>query len=135
MMLGESFNHLPEVIAALDKALARATADVSVNIQNAASSAAPVETGFLSESIYVVNTDGSTYGSGGGENGNGGYLLPEVEKPDATGAVVAVGANYGCFVELGTRKMAPEPYFFQAAENVDESALEGFAATIEGSVA
>jgi HK97 gp10 family phage protein len=112
----ESFNHFPHVANALPLATSRAVRKVAFDIQADAQSLAPVDTGFLKSSIYVVTSSSSTYGQAIGASGER-YLLPEVEKPeDNQTAYVAVGANYGIYLEMGTRFMPAQPYFYQAVE-------------------
>ena len=49
-------------------------------------------------------------------------LLAELPPPpDGTAAYVAVGANYGIYVELGTTRRAAKPYFYPAVEAVRPS--------------
>ena len=45
-------------------------------------------------------------------------LLEKVETPSKLSAVVAVGANYGYFLEYGTAHMPPHPYFTPAIEYI-----------------
>lgn len=113
------FNKLPELSAALAKAAEQIVRKAALDIERGAKERAPVATGYLRNSIYAVTHTSSDYGQGGGEPPKGASLLPEVEKPkDGHTAYVAVGANYGAFVELGTSKMAAQPYLIPAADAV-----------------
>ena len=113
------YNHLPELGAALEKVVDKMVREAAFNIQ--ARAAASLEfghglrTGFLKSSIYTVTDQGSTYGQ---DLVGDGPLLPEVEKPkeDEHTAYIAVGAEYGVFVEMGTSKMAAIPYLVPAAD-------------------
>lgn len=115
--MAESFNHFPKISEALHTALSQVVRKTAFDIQAKAASNAPVDTGFLKNSIYTVTSEGSTYGQGGSSTHKGSYLLPEVEKPeDDLTAYIGVGANYGIYLEYGTRYMAPRPYFLPAVE-------------------
>lgn len=113
------YNLLPELAVALQKTASEAVKKAAFDIQKLAAENAPVDTGFLKSSIYTVTQGASTYGQGvtAGGGGPDTRLLDEVAAPtSATEAVVAVGANYGAFVELGTKNMAAQPYLIPAAE-------------------
>jgi HK97 gp10 family phage protein len=117
-------NHFPKVANALHKALSQTVRKVALDLQASAASKAPVQTGFLRSSIYTVTSTDSTYGQAGSPPGDS-YLLPEAAKSeDDLTAHVAVGANYGVYVELGTRHMAAQPYFYPAVEEAKASFQE-----------
>jgi HK97 gp10 family phage protein len=85
------------------------------DIQANAAQAAPVDTGFLKNSIYVVTSEGSTYGQGGGK----GDMAPEVDAVESpTEATIAVGASYGIYMEYGTAHSAAHPYMTPAVDKV-----------------
>ena len=113
-----SFNHFPAIAGALHKAASQIVKETATDIQTAAASTAPLgETGFLISSIYRVTSEESTYGQNLAEPHKGSYLMPEIEKPeDDLTAYVGVGANYGIYVEMGTRFMTAQPYFYPAVE-------------------
>lgn len=109
------FNRFPELEGAIREAASKAVRKAAFDIQAAAQAQAPVLTGFLKSSIYTVTHNESGYGEIQGD----GPLLPEVDKPpDDQTAYVAVGAEYGIYVELGTSKMAAQPYLLPAADFV-----------------
>ena len=110
------FNHLSAIANAVPDAIKQVVVKTAMDIQAGAASSAPVDTGFLRNSIYTVTPDGSSYGQSGGPTHKDSYLLPEVGPAEETTAYVAVGANYGIYVEMGTRHMAAEPYFYPAVE-------------------
>lgn len=115
------FNLFPQVMAALDKAAALAVKRAAFNVQHEAARGNGWKdpTGHLDSSIYVVTHDSSGYGKnvvGEGE------LLPEVQPPtSSTEALVAVGASYGIYQELGTSHIPPHPYLVPALEAVKPS--------------
>jgi hypothetical protein len=120
-----SFNHFPQIAAKVKPAVQKIVTETAIGVEEDMRSHAPERTGFLASSIYSVTPGyGSTYGEALAPPGDS-YLLPEAQ-PD----IVGVAANYGIYVELGTRFMAAQPYFYPAVEagrayldNVDLEAL------------
>lgn len=110
------FNHFPEIAIAIYDGAKEVVNNTADQIQLDARKLVPVETGFLFDSIYVEKFSGSDYGSGGfGDLHHD--LLPEVETPkNEHTAIVAVGASYAGYVELGTIHMAPQPFFYPAVD-------------------
>jgi HK97 gp10 family phage protein len=90
-MTGVVFNRFPEIAAAFPVQLHKVVVQTTEIIQQIAQSNAPVRTGFLRDSITTTMLDEFT--------GN-----------------VTVGAYYGIYVEMGTRFMAAQPYFYPAVE-------------------
>lgn len=122
------FNHFPELADALGEVLSQVVRKTAFDMASHASNAAPVDTGFLANSIYVATWDTSTYAD---KTGISLDLLPEVAIPaDEYTAFVAVGANYGIYVEMGTRFMPAQPYFYPAVDAV-EPAFEAALAAVE----
>jgi len=116
------YNLLPEIAVQVSKAADKAVRKAAFDVQAVAQSLAPVDTGFLKNSIYTVTRTTSNYGSAqrrsGKKNSDAG-LLPEVEHPtEKNTAIVAVGADYGMYVEYGTSHMVPKPYLKPAVEFV-----------------
>lgn len=106
----EEFNHFKKIADALHGAAVQVVKKTAFDIQASAASKAPVDTGFLRNSIYTVTSDSSSYT--GGAN-----ALPEIPHAEnGVTAYVAVGANYGLFVEMGTTRMPARPYFYPAVE-------------------
>ena len=96
---------------------------VALDIQADAQTMAPVDTGALKNSIYTVTSEGSDYGTAlsqaMGANPDAAILpaiSPEEASVDDLTAIVAVGAEYGLYVEMGTSRMAAQPYLGPAAE-------------------
>lgn len=115
------YNHLPALTAEIEAAVSVMVRKAALDIQALAQAQAPVATGFLKSSIYTVTKGESTYSS----IADNGELLPEVDHPSsATEAYVAVGAEYGVYVEMGTSKMAAQPYLIPAAEMVRPAFVE-----------
>jgi bacteriophage HK97-gp10 putative tail-component len=122
----ESFNHFPEAAKAFHEAMSQVVRKTAFDVQGHAASTAPIETGFLRNSIYVVTHDESTYG-GATPSKPDSYLLPEIDKAENdTTAWIAVGANYGIYLELGTRFMPPKPYLAPAVEMVRPTFEDAF---------
>ena len=124
-----NYNHFPEIAVAMHKALSQVVRKTAMDIQASAASKAPVDTGFLRNSIYVVTSESSTY-KGGGKS------LSEVTKPeDDLTAYVAVGANYGVYVNYGTRHMPAQPFWEPAIEEAKpgfQAALDAIETKIKG---
>ena len=117
--MAEEFNHFADMADKLHKAMGQVVRKTAFDAQALAATNAPKDTGFLANSIYVVTADESSYGRGGA---SGPEMLPEVEKPDDDlTAYVAVGAQYGVYVEFGTVHMPPQPYLLPAMEAVRDS--------------
>lgn len=113
------FNLFPELAKKLHDTVGELVRKGAFDMQALAADLAPVKTGHLKSSIYVVpggGKGGSTYG----QNVEGdGVLLPEVKAPTSDQeAIVAVGADYGIFVEMGTSHMGAQPYLTPAAESI-----------------
>ena len=109
------YNHLPELAAEIEKVASQIVRKAAFDIQALAQTTAPVRTGFLKSSIYTVTKGESTYSTIEGS----GPLLPEVDQPsDDRTAYVAVGAEYGIYLEFGTSHMSAQPYLIPAAETV-----------------
>lgn len=120
------YNLIPEIGEKLEVAANQILRKAALDCEAAAKGNAPVATGFLRDSIYTRTATSSGYGQAG-EPPPGAELLPEVDKPDSGTAYVAVGANYGVFVEFGTSKMAAQPYLVPAAEAVGPSFVAAMA--------
>ena len=100
----------------------------------------PVDTGFLRNSIYTVTSEGSGYdkaqinaerlgvkrhafkrkSAATGRWELTGDMLPEAENDGELTAVVAVGAEYGVWVEYGTARAAAQPFLEPAIEAARE---------------
>lgn len=123
--MAKSFNHLPAVAKAHSRGLEAMVNKVAFVVQGHAVSGAPVDTGFLRNSIYVVTAKASTYGKVGAATKKGSYLLPQVKRPTSRyEAFVAVAANYGIYVEYGTRYMPAQPYMSPAVYRSRQALLK-----------
>lgn len=132
--MAEGFNHFPQISDQLDTVLDQVVRKTAFDVQAQAASRAPVDTGFLRNSVYTVTSAGSTYGQGGSPPGDA-SLLPEVAGPsDKYSASVAVGASYGAFVNYGTRYMSAQPFWEPAIDAVRpsfESAVDKIASLMQ----
>ena len=152
--MATTYNHFPQAAEAFHEALTQTVKKAAFDIQAHAAKNAPVETGFLRNSIYVTAAWGSTYAedlervtappSGLTKSGKPRKLsakkqavkdkmqtdlLPEIAADPYNDheAWIGVGASYGIYLEMGTRHMAPKPYLAPAVESVRdtfETALE-----------
>lgn len=138
----DSFNHFDKIANALEKSASQVVRKTAFDIQAKAASRAPVDTGFLRNSIYVTGTGFNTYGRAvqkakplktkgvitrrrlqgyvkrvARQRQQEAMMLAELPPPpEPTSAYVAVGASYGVFSEFGTTRQAAKPYFFPAVE-------------------
>lgn len=131
------FNLLPEVAAQMPEIASKLVRKAAFDIAARAISGPPRKTGFMKGSIYVAVHSGDNeypYPDGLEPDEGDGYMLDEVQSPNDLTAIVAVGANYGVFVELGTRYMSAQPYLTPAAEIVRPQylkAMEGLTDLLE----
>lgn len=129
-MFGTVYNRFPEIAAKFPVELHKVVVQTTDIIQQIAYDNAPKRTGFMASSIYKVTSEGSTYGQADSPPGDS-YLLPEGPSvSDQFTGYVGVAANYGVYVELGTRFQAAQPYFYPAVEEgrarFEEAALSVF---------
>ena len=119
------YNLLPEFAAQLEETVSKVVRKTAFDIQALAQANAPVDTGFLKNSIYTVMEGHSGYSNIEPPEKEGQELLPEVEPPhEKAAAIVAVGANYGIYQEFGSSRMPAHPYLTPAAELVKPYFLE-----------
>lgn len=115
MMTDRAFNNWTKIALAIPKGRAQAVKKVALDVQAEAQATAPVDTGFLRNSIYTVTSEGSTYQGGA-------KALPEIQRPpDDQTAYVAVGASYGVYIEYGTRYQSAQPFLTPAMEHASAS--------------
>lgn len=88
----EAASRLAEVADSIERGVGDALREVAELIVSEAQSNAPVDTGFLRDSIHVA------------------------EESDTSVSVVA-DAEYAAYVEYGTSRMAAQPFFEPAVEN------------------
>lgn len=122
---------LRELRETIERNADRIVRKTAFDLQGEAMQRAPVDTGYLKNSIYVRTEDSSGYAEAGekaGEQNPEGQMLPEVPRPGKHTAIVAVGAEYGIYVEMGTARRAATPFLAPAAERARpqfEKALKG----------
>lgn len=100
--MSDAFNHFDQIAAALSGVLSQVVQKTALDIQAGAQQRAPVDTGFLKNSIHT-----------------------EPGESDLEAQIV-VGADYGIYQEFGTRFMPPHPYLIPAVE----AARPGFEAAL-----
>lgn len=87
------YNNFPKIMAAMDAKVDAIVAKAALDIQGNAQTRAPVRTGTLKNSIQAMQVGKHHW-------------------------QVIVNADYGIYVEFGTVRMAPQPYFHPAIERV-----------------
>lgn len=136
-------NHFGEIAAEAQKQVERVIRKTAFAIEREAKLRAPVETGFLRASIYTV-TAGSSRSFArsslraaerrqqrtGNLSSQG--LFPEVRVSDKYEALVAVGAEYGIFLEYGTLRSAAQPFMTPAVEAVRPAFERDMKRALEG---
>src|SRR5258708_39986220 len=111
-----AFNWFPMLARALGPACQTITSDTARFVEAAAAANAPVDTGFMASSVYSITPKyGSTYGTMGTPPGDS-YALPASAPDGPDDSVVGVAANYGGFVNYGTRFMNAQPFWDEAME-------------------
>ncbi len=105
------FNKFPEIAEAFGQEAAKLVELAARGIETRAAENCPVDTGALQASIYM-----RTYtGHDRHDKAKGKDFFPLIKQPpNQYTAYVAVGANYGIFVEMGTVNMPAQPFFDQA---------------------
>src|SRR5258708_22182133 len=116
-MYGVIFNKFPEIAAKWPVILHNVVVQTTEIVQQLAVDNAPVRTGFMASNIYTVTSEGSTYGQGQSPPTDDVYLLPPGPGvSDKFTGYVGCAANYSVFVEMGTRFMSAQPFFYPAVE-------------------
>jgi hypothetical protein len=111
---GVIFNLFPALARAMRPACQTISSDTARFLEAAAAGGSPVQTGFLASSVYSVTPKyGSTYSTMGTPPGDS-YALPEIMPDGPDDSVVGVAANYGVYVNYGTRFMSAQPFFDEA---------------------
>ncbi|SRR6266704_3492659 len=123
MATGTSFNHFPLIASRIVPACKRVVRETAKDIQDMTVINAPAETHWLQSSVYRATDQGVQY-SGAKFTGTGYQLQskemfpPELPSSDME-AIAGVGATYGIYVEMGTRFMPAQPYFYPAVAWAD----------------
>lgn len=100
-------SNFPRVLAEIEEMVGVLLAKLAHDIEAWAKHFAPVDTGFLKGSIHA-------------------------EEESAVSWVVAVGAEYGAYVELGTVNMGAQPYLLPAVDAVRGQLGAGGGLMIQG---
>jgi HK97 gp10 family phage protein len=108
--MATTFNHFPQIANNIKPGCQWVVKTTADQIQGYAKEAAPVDTHFMEEHIYVSDWDGTDYDNSSLET------LPEVRPDNDTTAIVGCAAYYSIYVEMGTRYMPAQPFFYSAVE-------------------
>jgi HK97 gp10 family phage protein len=114
----EDFNHWEQVFQEIDEKVNKLVRATAFKVEAGAKRGAPVDTGFLRNSIYVRTEDSSD------ARGQGGELFPELPAAEHNAAYIAVGATYGIYLEYGTSRHAAHPYLTPAVEQIRQPFLD-----------
>jgi HK97 gp10 family phage protein len=138
--MSKDFNNWDEIAEKFDTAISAVVRKAAFDVQAKAQARVPVDTGFLKNSIYTITSNRGLFTSTKDEQGNRiaktgarstrrrvkkslqDQLFPEIAPPASDQeAYVVVGARYGLYVEMGTRRMPARPYFYPSLEEVRAS--------------
>lgn len=115
-------------------AVAKAVRTAAFDIEREAKLLAPVDTGFLRASIYTVTNGGSGFkvsavsASGRAQR----TLFGAVTVADKYEAAVAVGAQYGIYLEYGTYRSPAQPFMTPAVMRVKPTFEAAMVKALEG---
>ena len=116
---------IPQTVKRTHEELSKLVRTSALRVEAGAKLGAVVDTGFMRASIYTVTHNESNYAESSadaqGKNPKGVILASASAPDDDLTAVVAVGAEYGIFVELGTTRMRAQPFLLPALEEVARS--------------
>ncbi len=110
------FNHWAKLGAALKPECQMVIHETALEWQAEARALAAADTHFVEENIYVSDMEGSDYDTSTVEPPGDSYLLPEETPRNDMEAVVGCAANYSEYVEMGTRFMSAQPFFYSAGD-------------------
>lgn len=130
------YNHFLELAKKYEEAIDKLVRATAFKVEREAKQHAPVDTGFLRNSIYTRTETDSGYAksaTAAGRHGGGAgqTLFAEVAQPAPRTAYVAVGAEYGMYVEFGTSRMPAKPYMLPAVEAVRPQFTEAMRRLVE----
>ena len=122
------FKEVDRIITALEGNKEKVGRMIGFEIQSQAQQRAPRDTSAMANSIYTLtkNYDGFGAATSAAKQANPNVITERVPKP--TGNViarVAVAVNYGSYVEMGTSRMAAQPYLYPAGESVTSKINDG----------
>ena len=125
-MTTTDFNNWSKIADAFDEAISQVVRkcafDLQGNMQATIRANNQVDTGFMTNTIYVRTHDESTYGNIMQPVKKGQHALEEVEAPpDNKTAYVADAASYGWYQNYGTTKIPARPFLEPAIETTRPS--------------
>ncbi len=127
-------NDFGKLTAAAIGQIDRAVRKAAFDIEREAKQRAPVDTGFLRASIYTVTKGGSGFkvSPSGATGAAQRTLFSPVSLTDSHEAIVAVGAQYGIYLEYGTRRSPAQPFMTPAVMKVKPKFEADIARALEG---
>jgi HK97 gp10 family phage protein len=119
------------IIKTLDSNFEDVLEGIAFEIERNAKQLAPVDTGTLRASIHTRTKKSSNYKQPSNPKG---ATIEDLPGPDGKViAIVGSGVEYAAYVELGTSRMAAQPYLGPAAEGVVSKVNDGtFRKLVEG---
>lgn len=129
-------NDFPRIAEELPKLVSKLVRAAALNVEHRAKDKAPVDTGFLKNSLYTVTSESSGYANAAATaasaNGHAEMLSEEPAPEKPTTAVVAVGASYGLFVEYGSSHGPAQPYLEPALHEEAPAFEQALRAAVNG---
>ena len=108
---------LENLTAALAERILDVVKYTALEAEAAAKMSAPFDTGALRNSIYLVTPEHSGYEAAAAAAAAANpkaTLFPSLEPSHDLEALLAVGVNYGTYLEYGTSRAGAQPFFIPA---------------------
>lgn len=104
----------------LSIAASKAVRKVCFDTEAMAKGACPVDTGAAKASIYSNVGDHNGYSESANHLPKGDKMLPEEKPEHDLQGVVAVGVEYGFYIDQGTRWVPARPFFTRAVDTMSK---------------
>lgn len=122
------FTEVDRILGALDNNKEKLGRTIGFEIEAEAKKRAPRDTSAMANSIYTTTKkyDGYSKASSDAKQANKDVITESVPKPGGNViARVGVAVNYAKFVEMGTSRMAAQPFLYPAGETVMQKINNG----------
>ena len=114
-------NQLPDLTPKMRQMLGQVVRKCAFDLEADAKAGAPVDTGALRNSIHVGTANTSTYEAAATAVRSinpKAKLFPPLPNPPIMSAFVAVGVEYGAYLEYGTVRATAQPFFIPAVDRM-----------------